>query len=116
MKEIQERMSDLETRLTTALHADVPPERDAVFRVEVLVRLERARFRRHVGRTVTVAVLLAVLAAANAPVIDAWMAAESQRLWIVALGAAAVPSVLSAVMFVPGIRTGARAVGRWLYP
>ena len=34
-------MTDLETRLTAALHADAPPARDAMFRVEALVRLER---------------------------------------------------------------------------
>ena len=43
-------MSDLETRLTSALNADAPPAHDPVFRVEVLVRLERERFRREMLR------------------------------------------------------------------
>ena len=63
-------MSDIETRLTAALHADAPPARDAMFRVEVLVRLERARFRRRAAGAVLAAAALAVVAAVNAPAID----------------------------------------------
>src|SRR3972149_429058 len=94
-------MSDLETRLTVALHADALPARDAGFRIEGLVRFERARFRRQVRRTVAVAALFAVLAAANAPVIDAWMTADGQRLWAVALAAAAALCVMSGGMVEP---------------
>ena len=39
-------MSDGDERLTAALLADAPPERDPLFRIEVLTRMERARFRR----------------------------------------------------------------------
>lgn len=108
-------MSDLETRLTAALGADAPPARDPVFRVEVLIRLERARFRRQVVRALAVAGALAVLAAVNAPIIDAWIAAASQRLWIVALAAAAM---LWGVLLIvePRFRTKVRVFGRWLYP
>lgn len=108
-------MNDLETRLAAALHADAPPARDPVFRVEVLVRLERARFRRRLGRVLVVVGVLAVLAAVNAPVIDAWIAAASQRLWIAALAAG---TTLWAVLVVvePRFRTVVRAFGRWLYP
>jgi hypothetical protein len=108
-------MNDLETRLTAALHADAPPARDPVFRVEVLMRLERARFRRRLGRTLVVAGVLAVLAAMNAPAIDAWMAADSQRLWVVSLAAAAM---LWGVLVIsePRFRTVVRVFGRWLYP
>lgn len=109
-------MSDLETRLTAALHADVPPARDAVFRVEVLVRLERARFRRQMGRTAVVAMLLAFLAVLNLPVIDAWMTADGGRLWFVALAATAAFYAPFVWMIRPGFRTVARAVGRLLYP
>ena len=111
-----ERMSDLETRLTGALHADEPPARDVVFRVDVLRRLEQARFRRHVRRTVAAAALLAALAAVNAPALDAWITADGQRLWFVAFTAAAALCVLSVAMIVPGFRSVARAVGRLLYP
>ena len=108
-------MSDLETRLTEALHADAPAARDPMFRVEVLVRLERARFRRRLARMLFVVAVLTVLAAINAPVIDAWMAAASQRLWSVALAAAAT---LGAVLLLidPRFRTVVRLFGRWLYP
>ena len=110
-----ERMSDLETRLTAALQADGPPARDAVFRVEVLVRLERARFRRQVGRTVAVAAVLAVLVVVAAPAIAGWMAGDVQRLWIVMLTAAAL-SALPGLMVAPRVRSAAAAIGRLLYP
>lgn len=109
-------MSDLETRLTSALNADAPPARDAIFRVEVLVRLEQARFRRHVSRIVFTAALLAVLAAVSAPAIAAWMAADDSRIWLVTLGAAAAICGWSAVLIVPGFRAAVSAVGRLLYP
>jgi hypothetical protein len=108
-------MSDLETRLSAALHAEEPPARDPVFRVEVLVRLERARFRRRLGHMLVVVGVLAVLAAANAPVIGAGIAAASQRLWIAALAAAATLWGLL-VLVDPRLKTVVRAVGRWLYP
>ena len=108
-------MSDLEPRLTAALYADAPPARDPVFRLEVLVRLERARFRRRVGRMLAVVGVLAVLAAVNARAIETWMAADGERLWIVALATAATLWGIPFVMR-PGFRTAARAVSRWLYP
>jgi hypothetical protein len=109
-------MSDLETRLAAALHADTPPERDAVFRIEVLLRLEAARFRRQVRRTFLVATLLAILAVMSLPTINAWMIAGGQRLGFVALGALTALCVLSVAINSPRLRTGARAVGRLLYP
>jgi hypothetical protein len=109
-------MSDLETRLTGALSADAPPARDAVFRVEVLMRLERKRFRRHVRRIVFTTTLLAVLAAVSAPAIDDWIAADDSRIWLVVFGAAAATCALSAMLLVPGFRVAVSAVGRLLYP
>jgi hypothetical protein len=109
-------MTDLETRLTAALHADAPPARDAMFRVTVLVRLEQARFKRRVARTIVVAVVLGLLAAVNAPLIDAWLAAVGQHVWIIAFATAATMCVLPAVMIEPRIMTVVRGVGRWLYP
>jgi hypothetical protein len=108
-------MSDLESRLTAALHADAPPLRDPVFRVEALVRLERARFRRRLGRMLAVVAVLAVLAAMNMPAIGTGITAAGQRLWIVALASAAM---LAAVLVIvePRFRMVARAFGRWLYP
>ena len=109
-------MSDLETRLTAALHADAPPARDAMFRVDVLVRLEQARFRRQVARTIVVAAVLGLLAAVNAPLIDGWLAAAGQHVWIIAFATAATMCVLPALLIAPSIRTVVRGVGRWLYP
>lgn len=111
-------MSDLDSRLSAALRADAPPARDVMFRVEALVRLERARFRRRVALTLAVASVVAVLAAVNAPAIDAWMAEDFRRLWIVAIGAAAAliaPAALP-VAAMPGVRMVVRACGRWFYP
>ena len=109
-------MSDLETRLNAALHADEAPVRDPLFRVEVLVRLERARFRRRVGRTLAVVGVLAVIAALNVRVIDDWMAADNQRLWHAALAAAATLWAIPVVMTTPRFRMAVRAFGRMLYP
>ena len=109
-------MSDLETRLADALHADTPPARDPLFRVELLMRLERARFRRRVGRALVVVGVLAVLAALNVRVIDAWVGADNQRLWVVALAAVATLWAIPVVMTRPRLRMAARAFGRRLYP
>ena len=109
-------MNDLETRLTDALQADTPPARDPLFRVELLVRLERARFRRRVARALVVVGLLAVLAAWNVRVIEGWVAAHNQRLWVPALAAIATLWAISVVMTRPRFRMAARAFGRLLYP
>ena len=106
-------MSDLETRLTAALHADSPPARDAMFRVEALVGLEQARFRRRVGISVLVAAVVAVAAAVSATALDVRIADVQQFgiVWSVALVA-----VIAALLGRPGgIRTLWRAVDRWLY-
>ena len=109
-------MSDFETRLTDALRADAPPARDAVFRLEVLLRLERARFRRRVLGALVVTGVLAVLGALNVRVIDSWLAADDERLWIAGLAAAATLWVVPVVMTRPRFRMAARAFGRLLYP
>ena len=110
-------MSDLDARLTAALHADAPPAHDVLFRVEVLVRLERARFRRRVIRTMTVASAAAVFVAVNAQAIDVWMTTDVRCVWIVALGAIAAMFALAGVPIeeFPGARVLARALDRWLY-
>ena len=110
-------MSDLDARLTAALHADAPPAHDVMFRVEALVRLERARFKRRVILSIAVAAATAVLVAVSAPAIDAWMTMDINRVWIVALGAAAALFALPgvAVEATPGVSVLVRAIGRWLY-
>jgi uncharacterized membrane protein (DUF485 family) len=111
-------MSDLDNRLTAALNADPPPARDARFRVEVLLRIERARFKRRVIMTLAVAFALTALVAVNAQAIEAWLAADIWRGWIVALGAVAAIFSVSGVPIgaLPGFRGFARNLGRWLYP
>jgi hypothetical protein len=48
---------DLDERIATVLRENAPPQRDAMFRIAVLERLERQRFKRRLS-------LLAVAAAA----------------------------------------------------
>ena len=62
-------MSELDRRLEAALQADLPPTRDAHFRLDVLVRLERARFRRKAALAAAGATAFALLAAASLPMI-----------------------------------------------
>ena len=111
-------MSDPDIRLKAALHADPPPARDAKFRVEVLMRIERARFKRRVVTTLAVAFAAAALVAVNAQAIEAWIATDIWRLWIVAVAVIVIMFSLSGVPIaaVPGFRGFARTLGRWFYP
>ena len=111
-------MSDLDSRLTAALNADPPPAQDAKFRVEVLLRIERARFKRRVLMALAVAFAAAALVAVNAQAIEAWVTTDIWRVCIVALGAVVVMFSLSGVPIqaLPGLRGFARTLGRWLYP
>lgn|SRR5678815_5789328 len=108
-------MNDLESKLTELFNADAPPARDAKFRVEVLLRIERARFKRRVIRTLAVAVVAVALVALNAQAIEAWISMDIWRLAIVALGAGAAIYSLSGVPFdaIPGFRGFSRTIGRW---
>jgi hypothetical protein len=111
-------MRDLDIRLTAALNADPPPAQDARFRVEVLLRIERARFKRRVTMTLAVAFAAAALVVVNAQAIEAWIATDIWHVWIVALGALIAMFSLSGVpiLALPGFRGFARTLGRWLYP
>jgi hypothetical protein len=62
-----------------------------------------------------VAAVLAVLAAVNAASFIDWINAHGQRLWVVALAAAAL-YVLPLAMIEPRFRMAARGIGRLLYP
>ena len=105
-------MSDLETRLTAALTADAPPERDVRFRVEALVRLEQARFRRRAGISILMAAVVAVAAAVGATALDVRVA-DVQRLGIVA--PVALVALLALLARPAGVRTVVATFGRWLY-
>ena len=110
-------LEDLEARLTAALQTGAPPARDAIFRMHVLVRLERARFRRRMMLAVVGAALVAVLVGVSAPTIADWMAADVRLLWIITLGsAAALVAVSRMLVEADGVSAAISALGRWLYP
>jgi len=111
-------MSDLDARLTAALQADSPPERDPRFRIDALLRVERARFKRRVIVTLSVALPAAALLIVNAQAIEAWIVMDITRVWIVAPGALAALFSLSGVPIeaLPGFKGFARTLSRWLYP
>jgi FtsH-binding integral membrane protein len=108
-------MSDLDARLAAALEADAPPERDALFRLDVLARIERARFRRRIVSASVIALIAAMLVAVNAQTIDTWIAADARLGWV--LGAAALVAMLALpgmpTAATPGVRTVVKVLGRW---
>ena len=56
----ERRMPDADARLDALLRTDPVAERDPLFRIAVLQRLERERFRRQLVATLTVDLLPAV--------------------------------------------------------
>jgi len=110
-------MSDLESRFDDALRADLPPERDALFRIDVLIRREHVRFRRRLAQTLAVALVAAVLAAMNAQAIGAWINSDVRRLWIFAAITATVMIALPGVPIrtTPGVRNLVQIFRRWFY-
>jgi hypothetical protein len=93
----------------------VPPDRDAVFRLNVLARLERVRFQRRMVQTISVGLAALMLVAINAQTIDTWMAADGRHEWIP--GAAALVALLALLGMptaaMPGMRVVVKAFGRW---
>ena len=103
-------MTELESRLSAALGADAPPARDALFRLEVLVRRERGRFRRRLTLTVAAVFAAMVLVGLNAQPLGAWAGTDPARLVVVAaLVAAGVLATL------PRVRAFARRLERWFF-
>jgi len=111
-------MSDLDDRLTAALNADPPPPRDAKFRLEVLLRIERERFTRRIVRTLILVFASAVFTVAYAAEIEAWIVTDFWRASIVALGVLVAMFSLSGVPIgaLWGFKGFAHTLGRWLYP
>ena len=103
-------MTELESRLRAALGAETPPARDALFRLEVLVRRERGRFRRQLTLIVGAVFAAAGLVGLNAQALGAWVGADPARFVVVA--ALAVAAVLAAL---PGVRAFARRLERWFF-
>ena len=56
----ENRMADDEARLVQLLRGELPPARDPLFRIEVLARLERRRFRRQLALVLTVGAVSAL--------------------------------------------------------
>jgi hypothetical protein len=110
-------MNDLDIRLAAALNAGSPPAQDARFRIEVLLRIERARFKQRVVTALVPAFATAALAGASTQAIEAWGVEDTWRFWIVALGAVAAMFAVSGVSIeaLPGLRGLARALGPWLH-
>ncbi len=54
---------DPDPRFAELLRRDAPAERDPVFRVEVLCRLERAKYRRRLSALLALGLVLAAIAA-----------------------------------------------------
>ena len=108
-------MSDVDARLAAALGADAPPERDALFRLDVLARLERARFRRRIVGAMAIAAMAALLVAVNAQTIDTWLATDAQHGWIAGAMALAVMLALPGMPTeaTPGVRSVVKVFGRW---
>ena len=108
-------MSDLDARVAAALGADAAPERDALFRLDVLARIERTRFRRRILRTTAIALVAAMLVAVNAQTIDTWIAADAWHGWIVGAAALVAMLVLSGmpIASTPGVRAVVNVFGHW---
>jgi len=110
-------VSDIDARLAAALgaDADVPPERDALFRLDVLARIERASFRRRILRTAVIGLVAAILVAVNVRAIDTWIASDALNGWIVGAVALAATLALAGTptTATPGMRTVVKVLGRW---
>ena len=104
-------MSDREGRLAAALQAGLPPERDASFRLDVLERIEPARFRRRVALAAAGAGIVALLAAASLPAIESWMTADVRRVWISVAVTTALSTLSGILLASPSAaKTGVRAL------
>ena len=60
-------MPDVEARLDAHLRTGLVPERDPLFRIAVLQRLERQRFRRQLMATLTVGLVQDVVRLVRSP-------------------------------------------------
>ena len=104
-------MTDLEARLECALRADDPAPRDPMFRIEILVRRERAAYRRRLLVAGAMALGAAILAPLVLGVIVGQVGAGPGR--VAAVAAAGV--VLTILLAAPHM--GALALrslaGRW---
>ena len=89
-------MTDLETRLEQALKADSPSPRDPMFRIELLLRRQRAAARRQVLIGCAAAFAAAILATLGLGVIDELIAPGPERLAAVATAGGLLAALLAA--------------------
>jgi hypothetical protein len=89
-------MTNFDRRVTTALQQDAPPPRDPVFRLQLLERRERQRFRRRALHALSVATGVAVMSALTVNVGGEAYTAGSVLLFAVVL-------VAAAVVYLPGL-------------
>ena len=87
-------MSDLDTRLDQALKADAPAPRDPMFRIEVLLRRERAAFRRRLLTAGAMVLGIAILAALGLGAIGDWVRPGPEQTQIVMAAAVVLATAL----------------------
>jgi len=71
--------NDSNPRFAELLRRDAPAERDPVFRVEVLFRLERAKYRRRLSALLALGLVLAAIAAVGVGIGGAAREADAPR-------------------------------------
>jgi hypothetical protein len=108
-------MTDLEARLDQALKADKPAPRDPMFRIEILVRRERAVFRRRLIAGGAMALAAAILASLGLVAIDDLIGPGPARLVAVA-AAGALLTVCLAAPYLGSLAALRSLAGRWRLP
>ena len=83
-------MTNTDDRITRALRQDAPPPRDPYFRLRVLERRERQRFRRRAAHTVAAMAVVAIVSALTATTGGEAYLAGSVVLFALAVTTAAV--------------------------
>jgi hypothetical protein len=108
-------MTDLETRLEQALKAGGPAPRDPMFRIEILLRRERAAFRRRLVAGAAMALGAALVAALGLSAIDDLVGPGPVRLAAVAAAGALLIACLTAP-YLGSIAVLRSLAARWRVP
>jgi hypothetical protein len=98
---------DVDERLGRVLRADAPPERDALFRLRVIERRERVRYRHRTLTLVAAAALTTLLGVASFTAVASPFAAGALALLGVAVVTAGVLSVRGVLQVIGLARGGA---------
>jgi hypothetical protein len=94
-------MTATEERLAALLREDLPPARDAGFRIAVLEAIERRRVRLQIALLVAVSVLASALLWTFTPLFSPWLASSGEPIAI--LAAAGVLAWASILMVRQGV-------------